>query len=129
MINNKRLKKLRKEAGLIQADVAAKLNIKRESYTRYETGDIQPPNDQIIKLANLFNVSSDYLLNLSDDPSPMEKKETPTSEQLLRQFMEINDLSEESRKDLTKYLDMLKLRDKMKKYNEEVSEELRPKLI
>ena len=82
MLNNERLRRLRKEAGLIQADVAAKLNIKRESYTRYETGDIQPPNDQVVRLADFFETTADYLLGLTDDPRPSNKKNSLSPEKL-----------------------------------------------
>jgi len=75
MFKADRLKKLRKEAGLIQADVAAQINLKRESYTRYETGDIQPPSDQVARLAKIFDTTSDYLLGLTDDPKSPDKKE------------------------------------------------------
>ena len=74
MFNGKRLKRLRKEAGLIQADVAAKLNIRRETYTRYELDEITPPADMIAALAKLFEVSTDYLLSNTDDPTSPNKK-------------------------------------------------------
>jgi transcriptional regulator with XRE-family HTH domain len=77
MLNIERLKQLRKEYNYKQADVADKLNVGRTTYAKYETGDIQPPVDQIVNLSNIFNVSTDFLLNKSDDPTPPNKKDAP----------------------------------------------------
>lgn len=82
MFNNERLRQLRKEAGLIQADMAAKLNIKRETYVRYETGTIMPPADMITYIAEFLQTTSDYLLGLSDDPRPPNKKNSVSPEKL-----------------------------------------------
>jgi transcriptional regulator with XRE-family HTH domain len=103
MLNRDRLKKLRKELRLNQSDVASKLNIRRETYTKYETGDIQPPIDQIIRLSDLFNVSTDYLLSKTDDPIPYDKRNNPTYTDLLKQptpeeaILSDSGLSEETR--------------------------------
>ena len=57
-----RLRKLRTERGLLQKDMAAYLGIDRTTYVKYEKGDNEPNNEVLIKLANYFNVSTDYLL-------------------------------------------------------------------
>jgi len=111
MLNNKRLRQIRKDAGLTQADVAAKLNIKRESYTRYETGDIQPPSDQVVRLAGLFGTTSDYLFGLSDCPFPPDRNGGDFQMEL-PYMIDVDDLSEEDRKDLNEYVDLLRLRAK-----------------
>jgi transcriptional regulator with XRE-family HTH domain len=80
MLNTERLKNLRKEANYKQSDVAGILGVGRTTYAKYESGDIQPPNDQVIKIATLFKISSDYLLNLSNDPTPQNKKAPPKPE-------------------------------------------------
>ena len=56
------LKLERKKRGLKQIDIAKILNIGRVAYTLYETGKNIPTTDNILKLANLYNVSTDYLL-------------------------------------------------------------------
>jgi len=77
MINSNRLKKLRKKNEYKQIDLANILGVGRSTYAKYEAGTIQPPNDQVVKIAKLFKVTSDFLLNLSDDSSPKnEQKET-----------------------------------------------------
>lgn len=56
------LKEERKKRGLTQQQVAEHLNIARGSYALYETGKNTPTTDSIIKLADLYKVSTDYLL-------------------------------------------------------------------
>lgn len=56
------LKILRKQKGLYQKDVATFLGVDRTTYVKYENGVSEPDNDTLVKLAELFNVSVDYLL-------------------------------------------------------------------
>lgn len=62
------LKRFRKEMKLSQADVAKLLNITAPAYNVYETDKSTPPSSKIVELAKAFNVSTDYLLGLSDKP-------------------------------------------------------------
>ena len=61
-----RLKELRTENNLTQTQIAAKLGIRQQSYTRYENGTGEPSLDTLIAIAKLFNVSVDYLLGLTE---------------------------------------------------------------
>lgn len=63
----KRLKQLRGEK--TQEKVADDLGLSRRAYSSYETGDREPPKDVLIKLADYFGVSVDYLLERSDSPN------------------------------------------------------------
>lgn len=56
------LKLLRANAGLNQRDMAQKLNIAKATYAHYESGRSEPSIDTLIKLADYFNCSIDYLL-------------------------------------------------------------------
>ena len=56
-----RLKELRKSRDLTQAQVADGINCTPANYNRYETGERQLPVDALIKLADYFGVSLDYL--------------------------------------------------------------------
>ena len=69
------LKRFRGTKGLIQKDVAAVLGIKQSSYAQYEQREkpVTPSADVIIKLATAYNISSDYLLGLTDDPRPVDE--------------------------------------------------------
>lgn len=59
---SERLKMLRTSKGLKQKDIASILKINPNTYCRYENGDRTPPPEILIKLAEIFNVSTDYLL-------------------------------------------------------------------
>jgi len=57
-----RLKKLRKIKDLTQDDIAKYLEVHRTTVTQYESGEIMPTTQNIIKLAKLYNVTTDYIL-------------------------------------------------------------------
>ena len=57
-----RIKKLRKQHGLSQEEVAKYLEVQRSTISLYESGDATPQVMTIIKLARLFNVTTDYIL-------------------------------------------------------------------
>jgi len=63
-----RLKQLRKDLKLKQGDIADKLNIALTTYANYEQGTRNPDWNMIVKLADIFNVSTDYLLGRTDNP-------------------------------------------------------------
>lgn len=57
-----RLLELRKLNKMTQREVAFALNISQPSYIRYEIGGAEPSLENLVKLADLFDVSVDYLL-------------------------------------------------------------------
>lgn len=61
----KRLIQCRKTKGWTQAELARLLNMKRSTYAKYETGENEPNITTLIRLANLFNVSTDYLIGVT----------------------------------------------------------------
>ena len=64
---SERLKTLRKEAGLTQVDVAEKLGISPPAYASWERGVKKPTQDNLVKIAQVLNVSVDYLVGNSDN--------------------------------------------------------------
>ncbi len=64
---NTRLKELRLEKGLRQKDVAEKIGVCTASYGFYENWINKPDPETLIKLAELYDVSIDYLLGVTDD--------------------------------------------------------------
>lgn len=72
-IFHERLKKARRNANITQKATAALLGVTDRGYQRWEAGEREPPYDSLILLAQTFNVSTDYLLGLTDDPTPPEK--------------------------------------------------------
>jgi len=63
-----RLKELRKARGITQKAMAEYLGIQETSYQHYEYGKREPNHDSTVKIANVLNVSVDYLLGISDNP-------------------------------------------------------------
>jgi len=61
-----RLKDLRLEKGLLQKEIAGLLGVDRTTYAKYESEASEPNRDTLIKLARIFEVSTDYLLEVSD---------------------------------------------------------------
>ncbi len=61
-----RLKELRKEKKLSQAEFANILHIKQQSYARYELDTSEPSYEMLVQIANFFEVSTDFLLGLKD---------------------------------------------------------------
>lgn len=57
-----RLRETRMKAGITQQKTADSLNITLRSYQRYEGGDCEPPLTTLIAIADLFDISIDYLL-------------------------------------------------------------------
>lgn len=58
-----------------QQYVADKIGVARVTYTAYENGTKTPPPDIINKVADLFDVTADYLLGRSDKPNQTEEEE------------------------------------------------------
>lgn len=69
---NESLKRFRKNLGLTQAEIADLLGIHRQAYQPYETGKTTPSVKMIMKIADAFDVSTDYLLGRTDTPKPVE---------------------------------------------------------
>ena len=62
----KNLRAIREDNDLRQSDIAKILNVSQNTYSQYETGVIALTADVLIKLADYYNVSIDYLLDLTD---------------------------------------------------------------
>lgn len=66
----RRIRDLREDHDLNQTQVARFLNMSQTGYSKYETGENDLPTAVLIKLANYYNTSVDYLLNLTDVVEP-----------------------------------------------------------
>ena len=64
-----RLKEIRKSKGVSQLKMAMDLNTNQNTISRYETGEREPGINELIKIADYFNVSVDYLLERTDNPN------------------------------------------------------------
>lgn len=63
-----RIRNLREDKDLTQAQMGKILSCSQRVYSNYERGDIDIPTQTLIKLADYHNVSVDYLLNRTDKP-------------------------------------------------------------
>ena len=63
-----RLKQIRKAKGISQLKLALDLNTNQNTISRYETGEREPGITELIKIAEYFNVSVDYLLERTENP-------------------------------------------------------------
>lgn len=64
-----RLKIQRAQKGVSQKQVAEILGISERNYRRYENENIDPLSSNIVKLADYFEVTTDYLLGRTDEPN------------------------------------------------------------
>lgn len=62
-----RLKELRKKKGISQLRLATELNTTQNTISRYETGEREPGIAELIKIADYFNVSVDYLIGRTEN--------------------------------------------------------------
>lgn len=69
-----RIRDLREDKDLTQTQISKILSCSQRIYSNYERGDVDIPTNILIKLAQIHNVSIDYLLNLTDDPNPYKRK-------------------------------------------------------
>ncbi len=69
----KRIRDLREDRDLYQKDLANLLKISQAQYSRIETGENEITLDSLIRLARFYNVSTDYILNLTDEKKPYSK--------------------------------------------------------
>ena len=60
-----RIARLREQNGLSQADLAKRMNISRAGVQSWECGENYPSTDNLISLAKIFHVSTDYLLDIN----------------------------------------------------------------
>ncbi len=63
-----RIRDLREDRDWKQEYVAEKLGITQTNYSKYELGKVNVPVEMLIKLADLYHVSLDYLTGRTDEP-------------------------------------------------------------
>lgn len=89
---SKRLKYLRNQKKVTQQQIADYLGISRQGYAKYENSQSEPDHRTIRKLASFFDVTTDYLLGLSEDSKPSSK---------------LPELTEKDEKDIAKDLEKI----------------------
>lgn len=74
MYTYQRLKDLREDKDLSQTDIAKILDTTQKQYSRWETGEYEIPFHNVIKLAKFYNVTIDFIANITNLPSTLPKK-------------------------------------------------------
>jgi transcriptional regulator with XRE-family HTH domain len=97
-----RIVKIRKEKGLTQKELAAKLGIKRTLMADYEIGRIRIYSEMVARIALVLNVTSDEILGLK----PL-KNIAPFSLKIVRRLKKISELSPKLQKDALHNIDLL----------------------
>ena len=69
-----RIRDLREDKDLTQQNIADYLHCSQRVYSHYERGDVDIPTSILIKLAQFHRTSTDYLLGLTDTPTPYPRK-------------------------------------------------------
>ena len=68
-----RLRDLREDADLTQTKLAKELGCSQTTYSRYENGILDVPNDILKRLAKFYNVSIDYIVGLTNEKKPYRR--------------------------------------------------------
>ncbi len=91
----KRLSQLRAEKGLTQDEVAEVLGCKRTTICNYETGYSEPRMIELIRLAELFDVSIDYLTGYTKTKQIENEELTSAEKELLHDFAQLSQIDQE----------------------------------
>lgn len=68
-----RLKELRSENRLYQRQLAEYLHCTQQTYSRYETGELQPSLSVMERLAEFYETSVDFIMRLTDEKKPHKR--------------------------------------------------------
>lgn len=85
-----RLKTLRSEKKLTQKQLAEKINVTHVSISGYESGNRSPDTDTLQRLADFFEVSTDYLLGRTDSPTLTSQEKDEAEFQAFANNPELN---------------------------------------
>lgn len=102
----KNLKKLRETKKLTQVRLSIEVEVSQELISQYELGKTLPTSPNLLKLANYFNCSTDYLLERTDNPNinKNSNKQDVENNNIIHKY---NSLSNENKKHFNSYLEHL----------------------
>ena len=79
-ILSQRLRECRKEGRYTQREVSIYCDLTEKAYQNYELGTHEPKLSIIMRIAEFYKVSIDYLVGLTDDPTPYKRRNSPPAE-------------------------------------------------
>lgn len=106
------LKNLREINHVTQEQLAEYLKVSRPTVAGYETKSRQPDYERLVKIAEYFNVSVDYLMRGFKPENEIPVKESTLNQEVMISYRK---LSLESKQDVLKYIRLLQLRDEKSK--------------
>ncbi len=115
---DRRIKELRKEKGLTQGELAQKIDVDIKMISYYENGKSVPSIDVLIKLAETFDVTVDYLLFEDTPKRPLHQSGDP---ELIEQMANLDKLTEEDRSSLKHIINSLVAKNRVKDFISKVS--------
>lgn len=102
-----RIKFLRKRANITQSELAEKLNLSFGTISKYEKDEISIPSETLLKIANIFNVSTDFLLGRVDI-----KNESIAIAASTKDSIDLSDISNEDKEAIMRFIEMAKNKNK-----------------
>lgn len=100
IVLSERLTKLRNKLGITQAEMARRISVHRGTYSNYESGKRHPDYETLGKIANIHNVTIDYLMCRSDEPDLTEKEDQALTEEAIEYLKILESMPEEKRKEM-----------------------------
>lgn len=99
------IRKLRIENNMKQSELAEYLSVAQGTLSYWENDKYEIDNESLKKLADYFNVTTDYLLGRTDDPTPLDAKKSATDDISLDDiefalFGEVRELTDEDKQEL-----------------------------
>ncbi len=105
-----RLKALRAEAGWSQAELAAKIDSDARQVSRYENSKVAPGLEAVIRMAQVFNVTVDYLLIEGAERRPLNAPSNHVDARLA----DLDQLTDDERNTITNVIDALVTKAKLR---------------
>lgn len=110
MTLGERIQQLRKEKRLTQASLASNIGVSLAQLTRYETQGVQPNAEALKRLAMVFGISIDFLVN----GDAVQKAENAlTDAKLLSLFKQVETLEDEDRKTIFKLIEAFSIKKQL----------------
>lgn len=109
---SERLKHLRIDNRMTQAELAARLSITQQTVSQYESGEIEPKFDTIKNLVEIFNLPAGFIMGISDDREQIEMPDDVITlidiynsgpKEIKELMLNILKVIKESEKELVKY--------------------------
>lgn len=87
----KNFKKIVKEKNKSLTSLAIELEVSQEAISQYISGKIKPKLTTIIKMAKILNTTTDYLLDLTDNPNPANFKLSEKENDIINNYRSLSD--------------------------------------